>query len=71
MDADGSNQHLLISTAGNGNQPVWSPDGQFITFYDLVGATGSTYVVDADGRNLRLLTTWNYPLITPVWVQQP
>jgi Tol biopolymer transport system component len=56
MKADGSNQLQLTHTSGGiSNEPVaWSPDGTQVVFnrnYEDV------YVMDADGSNVRRLTT--------------
>ncbi|NTW00019.1 MAG: hypothetical protein HGA19_01795 [Oscillochloris sp.] len=48
MNADGSHQTRLIDGLG----PAWSPDGTKVAFY---GA--GIEVIDADGRNLRSLTS--------------
>ena len=46
-----------------GAQPTWSPDGRRLAFTRL----GEIYVVDADGRNERRLTTAAQPLAFPAW----
>lgn len=46
-----------------GSQPTWSPDGRRIAFTRL----GEIYVVDADGRNERRLTTTSQPVAFPAW----
>ena len=47
---DGSDRRKL---AEEGRSPAWSPDGTQIAFFDLDGL----YVIDADGGNLRTLTS--------------
>jgi hypothetical protein len=44
-------------TVGNDSQPVWSPDGRQIAFIRFGGDAGGVYVMDADGGNVRRLTT--------------
>ncbi len=50
--------------------PVFSPDGTRIAFYaeDLFGYTYSAYIVDADGRNIRVLT--DQPVIPSGWLNK-
>lgn len=63
MNADGSRPRLLLSVGGGVEvrNPAWSPDGRQIAFAARVAAAdGSTgdfdlYLVNANGRNLRLL----------------
>jgi len=47
-----------------GMHPAWSPDGKSLTFmrFDSQSPTGRIYVMDADGKNLRALTSAQYPL---------
>jgi Tol biopolymer transport system component len=47
-----------------GLHPSWSPDGMSITFMrlDSQSAIGRIYVMDADGANLRALTSTQYPV---------
>ena len=72
MRADGSGQRRLT----RGDDPAWSPDGRRIALsVDRnragAGVSGSRlWVIDADGRNLRGLTTAEHPYDThtsPVW----
>lgn len=51
MDADGSNLHELIAGGGVGLAPRWSRDGTKLAF----SQGGSIAIVDADGRNLRVI----------------
>jgi hypothetical protein len=46
-----------------GAEPAWSPDGRRIAFT----RAGEIYVVDADGRNARRLTTMAQPGAFPAW----
>ncbi len=47
-----------------GLHPSWSPDGRHLTFmrYDDGSSIGRIYVMDADGTNLRALTSAMFPL---------
>ena len=57
MNADGKDEKRL----GRGANPVWSPDGKQIVFYDPRG--GGIYIMDADGSNIKRLTEG----ICPTW----
>jgi Tol biopolymer transport system component len=46
-----------------GSQPAWSPDGSRIAFTRL----GEIYVIGADGRNEKRLTTTAQPVAFPAW----
>jgi Tol biopolymer transport system component len=50
--ADGSGLHRLTKTPGSWT-PAWSPDGRRIAY----GSIGHLFVMDADGRHKRALTT--------------
>ena len=67
MRADGSAQRRLT----RGNDPSWSPDGRRIALSVYRNRSGSRiWVIDADGRDLRRLTTAEHPYDThssPVW----
>ena len=47
-----------------GLHPSWSPDGKSLTFtrVDAQSSIGRIYVMDADGTNLRALTSTQYPV---------
>jgi len=48
--------------------PHWSPDGAKILFEAMsAGSEVVTYIMDADGRNLRRLTTIDMLLHNPLW----
>ena len=63
MDADGGNPCQLVQLLSTQEQeagsPAWSPDGTQIAFdgAPLGEGTQSIWVVDADGENLRQVTT--------------
>ena len=53
MDADGSNKKNVTDLPGWDMDPVWSPDGKRIVFYN---ENGKIYIIDADGKNRKELT---------------
>jgi TolB protein len=59
----------LTKSAGNNTLPVWSPDGTRIAFSSTRDHAGNTeiYVMNADGSNLRRLTTNPAIDTTPTW----
>jgi TolB protein len=69
MDADGSDQRRLTTTAATESSPSWSPDGDRIVFSRIEDEDGDhdLFVVDAEtGAESRLTKTdaWEW---TPVW----
>jgi Tol biopolymer transport system component len=58
MDADGANIQQLMRADMPAADPTWSPDGTRVAFTEW--ATGSIYVVDADGTDLTRLTDGNW-----------
>jgi len=73
MNADGSGPVRLtnaaLSGSDSGMSADWSPDGTKIVFGAVVKAVGFTalFVVDADGRNLKQITTTNLGGVTAQW----
>lgn len=58
MNADGSDPvHLVGPTMAPESRPTWSPDGRRIAFAATDGGRRDIWVVNADGSNLRRLTT--------------
>jgi Tol biopolymer transport system component len=55
MRADGTDRRRLTSTPGDEGAPSWSPGGARIAYSR--GFNGSVWVMDADGRNKRLVIT--------------
>jgi Tol biopolymer transport system component len=52
MKADGSGQHVLISTAGTERAPDFSPDGMKILFESCLGGNCDIYTIAPDGSGL-------------------
>ena len=67
MNADGSNQTLLISLATR--RSSWSPDGTKIAFDADVNHNGryQIYTINTDGTNLQQLTTIRPYNFDPAW----
>jgi hypothetical protein len=57
MNADGSNQVRITNDATENRDPIWSRDGQRITFASLRGADRGIYEINANGTNEHRLTT--------------
>lgn len=60
MNADGSSPVNLTNHAADDHSPAWSPDGSQIVFTSPRAETGKyeIYLMDADGSNVRRLTTF-------------
>ena len=54
MDADGGNPVALIENENWDLFPTWSPDGQWITFVEMVPGSGETnvYSMDDEGGDI-------------------
>jgi len=61
VGADGSNPHPLFKTDANFFD--WSPDGRQIVF----AAAKTLNIINADGTNVRLITTQTQFVYSPVW----
>ena len=59
MNADGTGERRLTSSAGDDMLPVWSPDGSRIAFTSTRDGNGEVYVMNADGSDQTNLT--NHP----------
>jgi Tol biopolymer transport system component len=55
MNADGSEQHLLVRSGEIDSQPSWSPDGTKIVFDRQTKQGIEIVVADADGSNQRVI----------------
>lgn len=66
-NADGSDPLQLTYFAGHTGTPRWSPDGNSIAFDNRVGSESQIYVMDADARNQRSITSGKYDHVVPSW----
>jgi Tol biopolymer transport system component len=55
MDTSGKNRETLLITDQDVGSLDYSPDGSKIAFVGVVNKTGGLYVVDTDGRSVKLL----------------
>jgi TolB protein len=59
MNADGSEVKKLTNNNDRDYSPVWSPDGNRITFSSYRNGIGGIYIMDSSGENERNIS--NYP----------
>ena len=64
MDADGSNQRLLLEHTGSGS---WSPGGEKIVYVQYFTWETAIAIANADGSDPQYLTYAEYELRDPVW----
>jgi TolB protein len=66
-DTNGTNAKPLTSLNSITQYPKWSPDGSKIIFGSMKASPPQIYVMDADGNNIKQLTTEgaNYPAWSP------
>ena len=67
MNADGSNQISLSNVPPLFFAVSWSPDSEKIVFSDEIDDNREIFVINADGTNLRRLTTNTTDDINPDW----
>lgn len=67
MNIDGDQLRQLTNHPAEDHAPAWSPDGHRIAFYSDRDKLPGTFVMDADGANLKRLTTGlhDYPAWSP------
>ncbi len=51
-DADGNNASVVTTAGGGKFDPRWSPDGEWITFFDVSGSTSELFRVRPNGTDL-------------------
>jgi len=67
-DANGANPvQLTSSESGQPGTPRWSPDGNWIAFDNYDEKYSHIYVIDAEGRNLRRVTSGDCKHVVPSW----
>jgi hypothetical protein len=66
MNADGSNETVVVSGGGDLCRPSWSPDGTQIAFGGNMNGKG-VHVVNLDGTGLTTLVTTNDKWIRVAW----
>ena len=57
IDKDGTDAQHLTGLDGRSGTPRWSPDGNRIAFDDTPGPYAQIYLIDADGRNRKVVTS--------------
>jgi Tol biopolymer transport system component len=69
IQADGTGERNLTNNPANDVNPSWSPDGSRLTFSSDRDGIYSIYVMNADGSNVRRLTTPQSPNLDalPSW----
>jgi Tol biopolymer transport system component len=67
MNADGSDQNMLIADSGNDGEPAWSPDGLWIAFTSDRDGHSHLYMIHPDGTGLTQLTSGNSEDKSPAW----
>jgi len=76
MEANGSHQHRLTPDHGSNSSasgtyyqldPAWSPDGRLIAFSSQRDGPSHIFVVNADGKHTRRLTSGSRPDSHPTW----
>jgi Tol biopolymer transport system component len=69
MNHDGTDPRPVTTDGGAAQdlQPAWSPDGTRIAFYRITSSARDIYAVNADGSNLRQLTTAATQDSDPAW----
>jgi Tol biopolymer transport system component len=67
IDLTGVNVARLTSSAGDDNQPAWSPDGSRVAFVSNRDGNPEIYVMNADGGNPTRLTDNPADDLHPTW----
>jgi len=68
LPIEGGKATALTTSIAWDMQPRWSPDGKRLAFMSDAGGGDNIWVMDADGKNAKALTTEDYRLLNnPVW----
>jgi Tol biopolymer transport system component len=59
MNADGTGLTAITGNKNHNESPSWSPDGKQIVFQSARDGRTSLFIMDADGRNEKLLSKYN------------
>lgn len=65
MPVSGGPSQPITDSLGNARQPAWSPDGKKITFQGYW--QGNWHIVNADGSDLKQMTSGDYDYREPHW----
>jgi Tol biopolymer transport system component len=65
-NADGSNVQALTQVGGV-SRPRWSPDGTKIAFFGFLDRIQTVFIIDANGSNLKPLTSGGLQAASPTW----
>ena len=58
MDADGSNNTLLTTTANNEGEPQWIKEGSKIAYLSNANGSNQIWEMNPDGTNRRMISTY-------------
>lgn len=67
MPAEGGDARPITDSLGNARQPIWSPDGNQLTFQAYWDGNWHVYLVNKDGSNLRQVTSGDFDHREPFW----
>jgi TolB protein len=67
MNPDGTGQVNLTNSAGNDDQPAWSPDGTKLAFRSDRDGNSEIYVMNSDGSDAIRLTNDPADDGSPAW----
>ena len=67
MPVSGGPGQPITDSLGNARQPSWSPDGKKLTFQGYWQGNWHIYIVNADGSNLKQMTSGDYDYREPHW----
>jgi Tol biopolymer transport system component len=67
MPVSGGAGQPITDSLGNARQPSWSPDGKKLTFQGYWQGNWHIYIVNADGSNLKQMTSGDYDYREPHW----